>query len=220
MMFLKRLMTGMFSSNCYILGNAGEAAVIDPGVEFGEVRAILEEQGLILKYIILTHAHIDHILQMEELRSNCGGKTVIHEEDAPLLGDPMLNGAAIFGLRRTFGKADLTVKAGDSLDLVGLQLEILHTPGHTPGSMCIKVENCLFTGDTLFRQGVGRTDLGAGDHDKLMLSLKELIKLDDGLEVHPGHGSATTIGYERENNMYTLIEKINSTGQYREKMHK
>lgn len=201
-MFLKRLTTGMLSSNCYILGDAGEGIVIDPGVECGDIVQILEAQKLTLKYIILTHAHIDHILQMEGLRSACGGKVVIHEEDAPLLANAMLNGAALFGLNMVFGEADLCVKAGGSLEFGGVKMEILHTPGHTPGSICVKVGDNLFTGDTLFRLGVGRTDLGAGDHDRLMNSLKELMKLDDSLTVYPGHGSATDIGYERKNNMY------------------
>lgn len=201
-MFLKRIASGMLSSNCYILGDAGEAAVIDPAVEYEDVVQILEVQKLTLKYIILTHAHIDHILQMEELRRACGGKVVIHEEDAPLLGNAMFNGAALFGLNKVFEEADLLVKDGDSLELGGISLEILHTPGHTPGSICVKVGDSLFTGDTLFRLGVGRTDLGAGDQGCLMNSLKKLMKLDDHLKVYPGHGSSSDIEYERNNNTY------------------
>lgn len=200
-MFLKHLTTGMLSSNCYILGDAGEGAVIDPGVEHGCVAGILEEQRLALKYIILTHAHVDHILQMEELRLACGGKVVIHEEDGPLLGNAILNGTIAFGLNLTFDEADLLVKDGDSLELGCVKLEILHTPGHTPGSICVKAGDCLFSGDTLFRLGVGRTDLGAGDYNCLMNSLKKLMKLDESLKVCPGHGSATDIGYEKNNNM-------------------
>lgn len=192
----------MLSSNCYILGEAGEAAVIDPGVEHKDIENILNEQKLSLKYIILTHAHIDHILHMEELQSACGGQIIVHEDDSPLLGNALINGAVLFGLNTVFRKADLCVKDGDSLMLGDLRLEIVHTPGHTPGSICVKVENNLFTGDTLFRLGVGRTDLGAGDHDLLMKSLKILMKLEDSIKVYPGHGSATDIGYERNNNTY------------------
>lgn len=191
----------MLSSNCYIIGDAGEAAVIDPGVEPEEIVSILDVQKLTLKYIILTHAHIDHILHMEELLGTRGGKVAIHDEDALLLGNPMLNGAVLFGLNRSFREADLRVKDGDSLELGGIQLEIIHTPGHTPGSMCVKADGCIFTGDTLFKLGVGRTDLGAGDQTRLMDSLKKLMKLDDSLKVYPGHGSATDIGYEKNNNM-------------------
>lgn len=191
----------MLSSNCYIIGDAGEAAVIDPGVEPEEIVSILDMQKLTLKYIILTHAHIDHILHMEELLGARGGKVVIHEEDALLLGNPMLNGSMLFGLNRSYREADLRVKDGDNLELGGLQLEIIHTPGHTPGSICVKAGGCIFTGDTLFKLGVGRTDLGAGDQTRLMDSLKKLMKLDDNLKVYPGHGSATDIGYEKNNNM-------------------
>jgi len=200
-MLLKRITTGMLSSNCYIIGDAGEAAVIDPGVEPEEIVSILDVQKLTLKYIILTHAHIDHILHVEELLGARGGKVVIHDEDALLLGNPMLNGAVLFGLNRSFREADLRVKDGDSLELGGIQLEIIHTPGHTPGSMCVKADGCIFTGDTLFKLGVGRTDLGAGDQTRLMDSLKKLMKLDDSLKVYPGHGSATDIDYEKNNNM-------------------
>lgn len=199
-MFLKRITTGMLSSNCYIIGDAGEAAVIDPGVEPEEIVSILDVQKLTLKYIILTHAHIDHILHMEELLGNRGGKAVIHEDDALLLGNPMLNGSVLFGLNKSFRAADICVKDGDNLEIGTVRLEILHTPGHTPGSMCVKADGCLFTGDTLFRLGVGRTDLGAGDQTCLMDSLKKLMNLCDSLKVYPGHGSATDIGYERNNN--------------------
>lgn len=201
-MFLKRIMTGMLSSNCYIIGEGGEAAVIDPGVEVNEVVNILEAQKLSLKYIILTHAHIDHIIMMDEIRERSGAKVVVHEDDAPLLGNPRLNGAALFGLNKIFNDADICVKDGDILEIGGMKLEILHTPGHTPGGMCIKAGDQLFTGDTLFRLGVGRTDLGAGDHELLVKSLNRLMILEDSIKVHPGHGSATDIGYERNHNIY------------------
>jgi glyoxylase-like metal-dependent hydrolase (beta-lactamase superfamily II) len=201
-MFMKRFMTGMLSSNCYIIGEGGEAAVIDPGVDANDIVNVLEAQQLSLKYIILTHAHIDHIIMMEEVRKRTGAKVAVHEDDGPLLGNPLLNGAVLFGQKKVFDQADILVKEGDVLDIGGLKLEILHTPGHTPGSMCIKAEDQLFTGDTLFKLGVGRTDLGAGDHDLLIKSLDRLMTLEDGIKVHPGHGSATEIGYERSHNMY------------------
>lgn len=195
-------MTGLLSSNCYILGEGGEAAVIDPGMAAEDIKQVLSAQQLSLKYIILTHAHIDHIYKMEQLRSMCGGKVVIHNDDAPLLDNPVLNGAALFGLDTVFGEADICVKDGDTLEVGGLKLEVLHTPGHTPGSMCIRVGDELFTGDTLFRLGVGRTDLGTGDHDLLVKSLNRLMKLKDDIKVYPGHGSVTDIGYERKINMH------------------
>jgi hydroxyacylglutathione hydrolase len=201
-LFLKCLDNGMVDSNCYVLGDSGEAVVIDAGVDYSETARILESEGLALKYIILTHAHIDHVLQADNLRNTCGGKVVIHKDDAPLLDDGVLNGSFLFGLNRTFGQADLCVSDGDILELGRLKLEIIHTPGHTPGSMCIRVDDCLFTGDTLFKLGIGRTDLGAGDYDLLMASLRKLMELDDNVIVYPGHGPATDIGYERKHNRW------------------
>ncbi len=200
-MFFKQFTTGLLSSNCYIIAEGGEAAVIDPGVAAEEVKQVLSAQQLTLKYIILTHAHIDHIISMEKLQSISGGKVVVHTDDVPLLENPFLNCAAMFGRNTGFRAADMCVNDGDILEVGGLKLEVLHTPGHTPGSMCIRVGDELFSGDTLFRLGVGRTDLGAGDHDLLVKSLNKLMKLDGNIKVHPGHGSATDIAYERNNNM-------------------
>ncbi len=221
-MFLKCLDTGMLQSNCYIIGlmgegdNMGEAVLVDPGVDYTEVVQVLEAYRLQLKYIIMTHAHVDHIFYLNELYDNCGGKVVVHEGDAPLLRNALLNGSVMFGERKSFREADLTVKDGDLLTLDGINLKIIHTPGHTPGSMCImatlvgdgsaenghNVKECLFTGDTLFRLGVGRTDLGAGNRRELEASLQRLMELADGLKVYPGHGAATEIGYERGNNPF------------------
>ncbi len=268
-MILKAVIPGMFDSNCYILVDEGEAAVIDPGADVEDIARILDEQGskqglnngLKLKYIIMTHAHIDHIAQVDNLRYALGGKTVVHKDDAPLLGDARLNGSVLFMRSRTFEMADVLVSDGDVLELGKAKLEIIHTPGHTPGGMCILVtcdaddkssmsdscnigwqeeeeggnivsqedeegggsgescmsvsrnigsqddeeggssgESCIFTGDTLFRMSIGRTDLGAGDQHKLMESVRRLMELDGTLKVYPGHGPSTTIDFERENN--------------------
>ena len=106
---------------------------------------------------------------------------------------------------KTFKSADVLLKDGCIIDIGSLKLEIIHTPGHTPGSICIKVNDFIFTGDTLFRMSVGRTDLGNGDQEDLMNSLDRLMALDEGMIVYPGHGTATTIGYERKNNPFILI---------------
>jgi len=227
----------MLQSNCYILaagdgncaagGNDGdvpgngivcEAAVIDAGVDYKEVADVLDANGLTLKYIILTHAHIDHILHVTELQDACGGKIVLHEKDAPLLKDSVLNGSWMFSEHRNFTDADILVKDGDTLEIGitgssepnNIKLEFIHTPGHTPGSMCIRATefhggeacSCIFTGDTLFRLSVGRTDLGAGDSRQLANSLHRLMELEDGLTVYPGHGQQSSIGFEKRNNRF------------------
>ena len=205
-MVLKAIVTGMLESNCYILGDSGEAAVIDPGADHEEIMQVLDEHGLALKCIIYTHGHIDHIAEGDRLRSLTGAKVVAHEEETQILGDPILNGSAIFAGSMVQDNADILVKDADVLKLGNVGLEIIHTPGHTPGGICVLVrdvegtESLLFTGDTLFLLSVGRTDLGAGDLCQLRASLCRLMELADDMKVYPGHGPATTIGYERKHN--------------------
>lgn len=202
-MVFKRLATGMYGSNCYIMGEGGEGVVIDPGADAGEITEAVEELKLKIKYILLTHAHIDHIVSMDKLRTSLGAKVMLHEKDAKALSNPFLNGSGLFGLKRVFNEADGLLKDGDVLEAGGLKLEIFHTPGHTSGGICIKAGNMIFTGDTLFMMSIGRTDLGDGDMDQLMDSIKnKLMKLDSDIKVYPGHGTSTTIGYERANNPF------------------
>ena len=202
-MKMKCLPTGMLSSNCYILWEGREGAVIDPGVRAADVITALEADKLELKYIILTHVHLDHIVSAEQLRRHYGAPLLVHRLDAGALGDPMRNGSELFGLETVFGAADRVLGHGDAIPLGGQKLEIIHTPGHTPGSICIKVGGMLFTGDTLFRTGIGRTDLPGGNTGDIMDSLENrLMALDDEVLVYPGHGMQTTIGYERRNNPY------------------
>lgn len=204
-MILKRLPTGLLSSNCYIIGDNGEGAIIDPGAKSQDILELVKQSGLTIKYLILTHAHVDHIISVDEIRERLGAEVLVHEDDALALADTWLNGSKLFGLDKTFKSADVLLKDGCIIDIGSLKLEIIHTPGHTPGSICIKVNDFIFTGDTLFRMSVGRTDLGNGDQEDLMNSLDRLMALDEGMIVYPGHGTATTIGYERKNNPFILI---------------
>ena len=202
-MVFKRLATGMLASNCYIIGKDGEGVVIDPGADAMEIVNAINEMKLKIKYIILTHAHIDHIISVDELRESLGAKVLLHENEARALSNPFYNGSGLFGLKKVFKEADSVLKDGDSLEVGGMKLEIIHTPGHTSGGICIKTGDKIFTGDTLFMMSIGRTDLGDGDQDQLMDSIKnKLMVLADDLKVYPGHGTSTTIGYERENNPF------------------
>lgn len=202
-MIYKRLMTGMYQSNCYILGDKGEGIIIDPGVESGIIVENVNKLGLKIKYIVLTHGHIDHICSMDQVREKTGGKVAIHELDARALTDARYNGSALFGLSSTYGCADILLKDRDILEAGGLNFEIIHTPGHTSGGISIKVMDNVFTGDTLFKDSIGRTDLGGGDMNELLNSIKtRLLTLKDDTKVYPGHGTTTTIGYERENNPF------------------
>jgi glyoxylase-like metal-dependent hydrolase (beta-lactamase superfamily II) len=201
-MIMKRLGTGMLGSNCYILGERGEGVVIDPGVDCREILDVAAQEGLAIRLILMTHAHVDHILSADELRDRTGARVAVHKADARSLGNTLLNGSGLFGMKNTFRDADILLEDGQVAEAGGMRLEILHTPGHTPGSICIRAGDMLFSGDTLFRMSIGRTDLGNGDYDDMMASLKKLMLLEDDLKVYPGHGTGTTIGYERENNPF------------------
>lgn len=202
-MILKRLPTGMLASNCYILGDKNEGIIIDPGANRGDILEMVKRTGFKIKYIILTHSHIDHIISVDEIRYKLNAKVLIHEAEGEFLSDPMKNGSVLFGVRETFSPADVLLKDGDVVNLEGLKLKIIHTPGHTPGGICIKVDDNLFTGDTLFNMSIGRTDLGDGDYDDLINSIKnKIMVLNDKIVVYPGHGTATTIGYERKHNPF------------------
>ncbi|MDD5603158.1 MAG: MBL fold metallo-hydrolase [Eubacteriales bacterium] len=204
-MSLIAVIEGMLASNTYIIGQKGGCgAAVDAGADTGEIIKVLDREKIELKYILLTHAHLDHIVSMDRLREKTGARILIHEDDAPLLSDPVNNGAMLFGRKDAFKAPDILVKDGDTLDLGEVVLNIIHTPGHTPGGICILCgdKGLLFTGDTLFKLSVGRTDLGNGNSCQLGISLKKIIKLPDDTVVYPGHGEATTIGYERQRNPY------------------
>ena len=202
-MILKRIPGGMLESNCYMLGENGEGAVIDAGVGSENIVKAAAEAALKIKYIILTHSHIDHICSVDGIKDKTGAKVLVHDADAAALLDNALNLASFFGNRKPFRGPDETLKDGDALDVGGLKLEILHTPGHSAGSICIKAGNIVFTGDTLFKMSIGRTDLGNGSYSDIINSIKnKLMTLDDNVVVYPGHGDSTTIGYERIHNPY------------------
>lgn len=201
-MFVQVLEGGLLSSKSYIIEDSNEAALIDAGVHYKNILGILKERELSLKYIILTHAHVDHIFYMNELHEATGASVVIHAEDAPIISDARLSGFLMMGFDKKMNKPDILVQDEDSLKIGQTELKFIHTPGHTPGSMCILIQDSLFSGDTLFWQSVGRTDLGAGDMKQLEKSLKRLMELPDSLIVYPGHGQSTDIGFERENNPF------------------
>jgi glyoxylase-like metal-dependent hydrolase (beta-lactamase superfamily II) len=209
-MYIKCFPSGIFGSNCYIIGNEGTGAVIDAGVRGTYIKEEADRLGLAIKYIILTHAHMDHIAYADELKEMFGAKVFIHQADYTLMGDPSYNASVLFGKPKTYSSADVLLKDGDILDLNGMKLEVIHTPGHTPGGVCIKAGDCIFTGDTLFEMSIGRTDFSGGNYGEMINSIKEkLLKLDDNMTVYPGHGPSTTIGCERRYNPYINGEMHN-----------
>ena len=187
-MQIQEITVGMVATRCYILSrdeNSTECIVIDPGDEAARIRKAAG--GKKIAAILLTHGHFDHIGAVRELMEP-DTKLIIHQLDAPMLGDPVLN-AGMGLLRRniTAPEATDTVKEGDELDLAGLKVKVLHTPGHTPGSVCYEIGNEYFTGDTVFDYGWGRTDLPGGNEEQMAASLRRMMPLVREHGMHAGH---------------------------------
>ena len=201
------LPVGPLQCNCSIVGDetSREAIVIDPGDEIESVLAILQKHNLVVKQIVVTHAHIDHVGGATKLKKATGAPILLNENDSKLLA--MLDVQASWVGMRTPGEVqiDQHVAEGDKVKAGALNAEVLHTPGHTEGSICLlfKPENLLIAGDTLFAGSIGRTDLPGGNYKKIMDSLRgKLMALPDQIVVVPGHGPLTTIGSERERNPF------------------
>lgn len=197
------LTVGPLQTNCYILyGKNGNAAVIDPGFYPDRIKEVLEEKGLKLEKILLTHAHFDHITAAEELRGE-GAELYLHRADEEMLKDSRLSCMMDFlGYEIKFKNAERLLEDGDTFELDGEEIKTVHTPGHTKGSVCYVTGNYIFSGDTLFRESIGRTDLYGGNFDTLKESLKKLAELEGDYTVLPGHGEHTTLTYEKNNNIY------------------
>ena len=203
-MIVKKLVVGPFASNCYIIGSESnkEGVIIDPGADAEEILNNVKDLGLDTKFIVLTHGHIDHIGALKEVKDATGAEAAIHTDDAKSLNDHSLG--RVFGLSYPPPPApDRLLKGGDSIDIGDLHLLVLHTPGHSPGGICLLGEGAVFSGDTLFNYGIGRTDLPGGSYSQLMNSIHtKLMILPDNTIVYPGHGPDTTIGTERGGNPF------------------
>ncbi|WP_010247895.1 MBL fold metallo-hydrolase [Acetivibrio cellulolyticus] len=202
-MEMKCFSRGIFGSNSYIVWEGTEGVIIDAGVSDEEVMKFVVDNNIKINYIILTHGHIDHIYYADSLREQTGAKLIVHKNDNKALIDPNLNGSLMFGRDMAFNEADKTVEDGEIINVGDLKIEVIHTPGHSSGSMCLKIDGKLFSGDTLFYLAYGRTDLSGGSQKELDNSFRnKLLKLEDNIEVYPGHGNSTTIGFEKKNNPY------------------
>jgi len=173
----------------YIDEESKHGFIIDPGAEAAKLQKVAEERGFVIEKILLTHGHFDHIAAVSDLLQE-DTKLLVHALDAPLLSDPDRNVSRLFtGKAVTAPPPTGFVKEGDVLALAGLEFTVFHTPGHTPGSVCYRVGDHFFTGDTLFDHGWGRTDLPGGDEHALFASLRRIMPLARTLSVHPGHAS-------------------------------
>lgn len=205
-MLLKTLVVGPIAANCYLLGcpQTNEGAVIDPGDEAEKILQAAREAGLQIRYIINTHGHVDHIGANHALKAATGASIMVHSDDAQFLVEPGKNLSTWTGTKVQSPPADTLLQEGDIISIGNtIKLEVIHTPGHTPGGICLKGEGVVFTGDTLFAGSIGRTDFPGGSHKQLLAAIKEkLFNLDDNLKVYPGHGPASSIGVERVENPF------------------
>ena len=205
-MKIKTAPLGKLGTNFYIVTDEAskKAFVVDPGAD-GEIAAsLIKDTGCALQYIILTHAHADHIGALDFLKSEFpDAKIVIHALEADSLSDNQYNLCSYFYMQSPTSKADVLVNDNDILYLGENKLKILHTPGHTKGSISILTDEFLISGDTLFQSSIGRCNFPGGDYDTIINSIKtKLFVLDDCLTVYPGHGNPTTIKYEKQNNPF------------------
>jgi glyoxylase-like metal-dependent hydrolase (beta-lactamase superfamily II) len=196
---------GALGTNCYLVwdGASKEAVIVDPADFTDAVRSVIEDEGLSLKYVILTHGHGDHVGGVKAvLAAHPEAKLAAGRDEAPILGDPGYNFTEyITGRIETF-KPDILLSEGDELHIGDAPLKVIETPGHTVGGISILAAGSLFSGDTLFRASIGRTDLPTGDYDVLERSIREkLYTLPDDTEVYPGHMQPTTIGFEKRYNI-------------------
>ena len=203
---IKIVTVGILETNCYILldNEAGIGIVVDPGDECEKIATVIEEAGVNIQYIVNTHAHYDHIGADLELKDRFGAKILIHEADRDMLEDPRLNlSLKKPRIKAKSVKADRLLKEGDIVTAGKINLEVIHTPGHTPGSICLLGKDYIFTGDTLFAGSAGRTDLPGGSYEDIVESIQGKLKpLPDYLIVYPGHELSSTMGEEKLNNPF------------------
>lgn len=205
-MFLQKIDAGIYGVNCYILADDKNmmAAVIDPGGDADKISAIIEENDLTLKYIILTHGHADHIAAVIELKNKYKSEIIIHAMDSELIKDSSLNYSVQMGMDAVGFEADILIHDNDKIEIGEIVLNVVHTPGHTKGSICLTTDDIMFTGDTLFAGSMGRTDLHGGSEDQMKKSLRKLKNLENDYTILPGHGPASKLSKEKLTNPYLV----------------
>ena len=200
------LFPGSYGSNCYLLEEGGEALIVDPSAAASAILRKLREDGCTPVGILLTHGHFDHIMSIDTLRqAEPNLKVYVHEEDAPMLADGQKNGFSFFFRQdRTWKDADVLLTDGQEITVGSATLRVVHTPGHSPGSVCdlCESEGIMLTGDTLFSDNIGRCDLWGGSYATIRQSLKRLRDYDGGLTILPGHGGSNTLSKALDNTMY------------------
>jgi hydroxyacylglutathione hydrolase len=206
-MIIKTLTVGSFAANCYIVGSSEtkRGMIIDPGAEAKTILRTVQQMELSISLIVVTHAHIDHVGALHEVQQKTNAKFAIYEVEKGFVFSTPIRMLTSLGVSpvKSPPRPDRLLKDGDVIDLGDLHFEVLYTPGHSSGGICLSGHGVVFSGDTLFNSGVGRTDFPGMSHERLMKSIREkLMVLPDETIVYPGHGPATTIGDERRGNPF------------------
>ncbi len=204
-MFVETLVVGALQENSYVLAceETREAVIIDPGAEAERIYRVVTSHGCTLKYVLNTHGHVDHVGGVAALVEMTGVPFLMHKDDLYLIEGLDADPIQMFLQIPHPPPPDRFLTDGEKISVGHLELEVLHTPGHTPGGVCFLVEHALFSGDTLFAGSIGRTDLPGGNHQQLLTSIREhIFPLDDDIIVYAGHGPATTLGKERTFNPF------------------
>lgn len=203
-MKIKRILSGEYVGNCYICSDDDKNCfIVDPGEGFDKISEYIESNELKISFILLTHGHGDHIASAEKLKKRFQTEIFGGIEEKEVFENSELNFTSNMSMGDMTVNVDRYLKDDDEIDFLGKIIKVIHTPGHTKGGVCYLFENILFSGDSLFKGTIGRTDLPTGDYDDLISSLKQkILTLDKDIKVYPGHGFATTIGEEIENNLF------------------
>lgn len=203
-MKIKQIETEGYASNCYLVISGEEAAIVDPSAEISDIELCLKNEKVKLKYILLTHGHFDHMLSLAELREKFSVPLCIQRNDAVALTDPSRSLFTLLGQNdKTFAAAEILFEDGDTISLGDEEIKVIHTPGHTSGSVCYICGDDVITGDTLFDMNIGRCDLSGSDSQAILPSIKRLYSLCPNACIYPGHGASSTIEKQKKHNPYT-----------------
>ncbi len=209
-MIIKQFVVTIFATNCYVVycEDTLKGIVIDPGGGEDKILKTIKERGLKIEFIVNTHGHPDHTLGNNKIKSVTGAKIAIHKDDSLMLNSTISKVASLATFRLPKSNPDLLLTENYILKFGNISLKVIHTPGHSPGGICLLATDVIFTGDTLFAGSIGRTDIMGGSYKLLMKSIKEkLINLPESIKVYPGHGELTTIEIEKKHNPF-LFELI------------